>query len=272
MTVIPANTGSHGKLILIFYYRIQEVGFKGSSKIISNGIIARSGHFNGKELCIFKDDSGFLKGPYFDTNYMGQLVFNRKGDKLALGFAAGARAFNIDYTKGIPRDNDEPSFNGNANGRLLPSVEAGIFCYTSRPYLRLSASDFFPSDYCDRDLQQKSDGRMHFNLIGKYVFNSNTHLKFKPSFFLKQVIGSPISVDVSANFFIYETLNLGVNYRWDNSVAAIIGFQNCPKLNVEYAFDYSISDLNGYNSGSHEIFLRYQWISRDNKLKSPRFF
>ena len=272
MTVNPAYTGSRGHLTLLSLYRSQWVGLEGSPKTITFGIDTPIGLFDGIGLSLIQDELGPSTETYFDANYAHQLVLNRKGDKLALGLKAGARVFSIDFSKGLRRDDDDPSFNENISGRILPSVGAGIFYFTSKAYLGLSVPNIFLSDYYDRDLQQESDERMHYNLIGGYVFDINAQVKFKPSFFVKQVIGSPVSVDVSANFLIYETLNLGVNYRWDDSVAAILGFQISPKFNVGYAFDYSISDLNGYNSGSHEIFLRYQLISRDNKLKSPRFF
>ncbi|WP_291968075.1 type IX secretion system membrane protein PorP/SprF [Maribacter sp.] len=41
---------------------------------------------------------------YIGGNYAHQLVVNRKGDKLALGLKAGVRFLNIDWSKGLYRD------------------------------------------------------------------------------------------------------------------------------------------------------------------------
>ena len=41
-------------------------------------------------------------------------------------------------------------------------------------------------------------------------------------------MGAPLSVDVSANFLMNEKLTLGVNYRWDESISALVRFANNP--------------------------------------------
>ncbi|WP_238718921.1 PorP/SprF family type IX secretion system membrane protein [Pelagihabitans pacificus] len=272
MTVNPGYTGSRGHLALLSLYRSQWVGIEGSPKTITFGIDSPVGISDGVGLSIIQDQWGPASETYIDGNYAHQLILNRKGDKLALGLKAGARFFSVDWSKGIRRDQDDVQFNENVNGKLLPTIGAGIFYYTGKGYLGLSVPSFFPSEHYDRNIEVQSVERMHFYFIGGYVFDLNPDLKFKPSCFVKQVLGSPLSVDVSANFLVYETLNLGVNYRWDDSVSALFGFQISPRFNAGYAYDYSINELINYNSGTHEIFLRYQLITRENKLKSPRFF
>lgn len=272
MTVNPGYTGSRGHLTVLSLYRSQWVGLEGSPKTLTFGIDSPIGLFDGVGLSVIQDEWGPASETYLDANYAHQLILNRKGDRLSLGLKAGVRFFSLDFSKGIRRDGNDPQFNDNLKGKLLPTVGAGVFYFTEKAYLGLSVPNLFPSEHYDRDIERKSDERMHFNLIGGYVFDLNTDLKFKPSFLVKQVTGAPLSIDVSANFLLYETLNLGVNYRYDDSVAGILGFQLSPQFNIGYAYDYTIGELTNYNSGSHEIFLRYQWISRDKKLKSPRFF
>lgn len=272
MTVNPGYTGSRGHLTILSLYRSQWVGLEGSPKTITFSLDSPIGLFDGAGLSIIRDEWGPASETYLDANYAHQLVLNRKGDRLSLGLKAGVRFFSIDFSKGLRRDDDDAQFNENINGKLLPTAGVGAFYFTEKAYLGLSVPNLFPSEHYDREIERKSDERMHFNLIGGYVFDLNTDLKFKPSFLVKQVTGAPLSVDVSANFLLYETLNLGVNYRWNDSVAGILGFQLSPQFNIGYAYDYTTGELTNYNTGSHEIFLRYQWISRDRKLKSPRFF
>ncbi len=271
MTVNPAYTGSRGHLTLLSLYRSQWVGLEGSPKTITFGIDSPIGKFDGLGLSIIQDELGPSQETYIDVNYAHQLIVNRKGDRLALGLKAGVRFFSLDWSKGRYRD-PEATFNENINTKLLPSIGAGVFYYTNKWYLGLSTPNIFTNSHYDEIQESEALERMHFFLVGGYVFDLNPDLKFKPSFFAKQVLGAPLAIDVSANFLVYETLNLGVNYRWDDSVSALFGFQISPKFNMGYAYDFSINELNNYNSGTHEIFLRYQWISREKRLKSPRFF
>ena len=272
MSINPGYTGSRGHLTLLSLFRSQWVGLEGSPKTITFGIDSPVGLFDGLGLSIIRDEWGPASETYVDANYAHQLILNRNGDRLSLGLKAGVRFFSLDFSKGLRRDENDAQFNQNIKGKLLPTVGAGVFYFTDKAYLGLSIPNLFPSEYYDRDIERKSDESMHINLIGGYVFDLNTDLKFKPSFLVKQVAGAPISVDVSTNFLLYDTLNLGINYRYNDSVAGIFGFQLSPQFNIGYAYDYSINELMNYNSGSHEIFLRYQWISLDKKLKSPRFF
>jgi len=271
MTVNPGYTGSRGHLAILSLYRSQWMGVEGSPRTITFGIDTPIGLFDGAGLSIVQDVLGPSQETYIDGNYAHQITLNRRGDKLALGLKAGVRFLNLDWSKGTHRDSDVV-FNENIKGRLLPSLGAGVFFYSEKAYLGLSTPNVFTNQHYDEIQEAQALERMHFFLIGGYVFDLNPDLKFKPSFFAKQVLGAPLALDVSVNFLLYETLNLGVNYRWDDSISALLGFRISPKFNMGYAYDYSINELNNYNSGTHEIFLRFQLISLEKKLKSPRFF
>ncbi|MEO0528186.1 MAG: type IX secretion system membrane protein PorP/SprF [Bacteroidota bacterium] len=271
MTVNPGYTGSRGHLAILSLYRDQWVGIDGAPRTITFGLDSPVGRTDGLGISIIQDELGPSEETYIDANYAHNIILNRNGDRLSFGIKAGTRFFSLDWSKGLFRD-PEAIFNENVNSRLLPTVGAGVFYYSNKAYLGLSTPNFFNNEHYDEIQESEALERMHFFLIGGYVFDVNPFLKFKPSFFAKKVLGAPLSVDVSANFLFNESLNLGVNYRWDDSVSAILGFQISTRFNIGYAYDYSITDLNNYNSGSHEIFLRYQWISRTTRLKSPRFF
>ena len=67
-------------------------------------------------------------------------------------------------------------------------------------------------------------------------------------------------------------LVLGAAYRWDAAVSALAGFQISDALFMGYGYDFDTTSLSRYNSGTHELFIRYELISKNNKLVSPRFF
>ncbi|MEL6917677.1 MAG: type IX secretion system membrane protein PorP/SprF, partial [Bacteroidota bacterium] len=71
---------------------------------------------------------------------------------------------------------------------------------------------------------------------------------------------------------IKETLTLGLAYRWDDSFSGLFGLKISPALFLGYAYDLTTTDLRSYNSGTHEVFLRYEFKTEERKLKSPRFY
>jgi hypothetical protein len=86
------------------------------------------------------------------------------------------------------------------------------------------------------------------------------------------VTGSPLQLDVSGNFLINEKFMLGIAYRWDAAVSALAGFQVSNGLFIGYGYDLETTKLRNYNSGSHEVFLRFELFNKYSKMVSPRFF
>ncbi|MCK0144125.1 type IX secretion system membrane protein PorP/SprF [Arenibacter sp. F26102] len=271
MTVNAGYTGSHGHLTILSLYRSQWAGIEGAPSTITFGIESPIGLFDGLGLSIIHDELGPSQETYMDGNYAHNLILNRNGDRLALGLKAGIKFMSLDWSKGRYRE-PEAAFNENINSRVLPTIGAGLFYYTNRYYIGVSTPNLLTGKHYDAIAESEASDLVHLYLIGGYVFDLTPDLKFKPSFFVKNVVGGAVSIDASINFLTYETLNLGVNYRLEDSLSALIGFQISTKINMGYAYDYSISQLNNYNSGTHEIFFRYQLISKVKKLKSPRFF
>lgn len=120
--------------------------------------------------------------------------------------------------------------------------------------------------------QTVTDRKSQYYVMGGYVIDLSDAIKFKPAFLTKHVSGAPITVDVSANFLLQEKVNLGVAYRYDDAISALVGFHLAKNFFVGYAYDYSLTGLDNYNDGSHEIILRYTVFDISKKALSPRFF
>ena len=67
------------------------------------------------------------------------------------------------------------------------------------------------------------------------------------------------------------SFSAGLAYRWDDSVAVLLGFQATERLNIGYAYDLTTSNYERFNNGTHEIMLSYEFLKAP-RLKSPRFF
>ena len=107
--------------------------------------------------------------------------------------------------------------------------------------------------------------------IGGYVFDLNANTKLKPAFLVKGVSGSPVIADLTLNALFNEKFTLGAAYRWDDSFSGLLGFQVSDQLLIGYSYDLTSTELNNYNSGTHEIMLRFE-LQKVGKLISPRFF
>ena len=136
----------------------------------------------------------------------------------------------------------------------------------------LSVPNFIESNrYDDNDVAIFKE-KINYYLIAGYIFDLNSYLKFKPALLTKMVEGAPLQVDVSGNFMFDEKLVVGIAYRWSAAVSAMVGFQVTEGLYLGYGYDLETTNLDNYNSGSHEIFLRYELFRKNKKMTTQRFF
>lgn len=195
--------------------------------------------------------------------------------KLSFGVKAGATFFSTDFNGFVYSDPlPDPAFAENLS-RTFPNIGAGVFYFTDNYYVGFSAPNLLSSKHLDEDSGVVTQGseNLHLFLTGGYVFNLNENLKLKPALMTKYVSGAPISIDITANVLINDKVEAGVGYRFDDSVSGLINMRVLPNLRIGYAYDYTLSNLGRFNSGSHEIFILFD-ISRLTKSydKSPRFF
>ena len=138
----------------------------------------------------------------------------------------------------------------------------------------LSVPNFIETNRYDDNETAIFKEQINYYLIAGYVFNLDHYeqIKFKPAVLAKMVEGSPLQVDASANFMFNDKFVVGVSYRWSAAISAMAGFQITDSLYLGYAYDRETTKLVNYNSGSHEIFLRFEFLNKYSRITSPRFF
>ena len=179
---------------------------------------------------------------------------------------------NVDYTKLNRYDLTDPQFQNNIDNKFSPNIGAGIYFHSDKLYAGLSVPNFLETEHFDDNLSATAKEKMHYYLIGGYVFDLSDNIKFKPAFLSKVVSGAPLQLDLTANFMFNEKFILGAAWRWDAAVSGLAGFQVNENWMIGYAYDAETTKLANYNSGSHEIFLRYEFKGKTEKVVSPRFF
>jgi hypothetical protein len=74
--------------------------------------------------------------------------------------------------------------------------------------------------------------------------------------------------DVTALGTYKKVVWLGVSYRHLDAVAIMAGGQ-AGQFRFGYSYDYTLSDIGDYSSGSHEIFLELQLRTKNSGNKTP---
>lgn len=270
-SVNPAYAGSRGNGIITAIGRTQWVGFEGApntQNISYDTPIGDSGL--GLAINLMNDEIGPSNEIYLDANLSYTVITGEEGN-LAFGLRLGGRILNIDWTKGKVNENEQ-ILEENIN-KFLPTIGAGIYYYEPEWYVGLSVPNILRNEHYDAEnpIGESATERMHFFLIAGYVYDINEDLKFKPAALLKAVSGAPLSLDVSANLLFNEKFRIGLGWRWNDSLSALLGFQISEKLLIGYSYDLTTSNYNVTNSGTHEIMLQYELL-KNTTYRSPRFF
>ena len=71
---------------------------------------------------------------------------------------------------------------------------------------------------------------------------------------------------------INEKFTLGAAYRWSAALSGMVGFQATEGLFLGFAYDRETTDLQQFNSGSYEFFVRFEIFNKPERALTPRFF
>lgn len=270
ININPAYAGSRGALSMFALYRTQWVGLDGApvtSTVSVNTPINESNVGVGVSLVNDKIGPTTENIISADVSYSIQ---TSESWKLSLGVKATANLFDLDPTKLNPVDAGDPTLQNYS--KFSPNIGAGAYFHSDKAYVGLSVPAFIETNRYDDNEVAIYKEKINYYLIAGYVFNFGDTVKFKPATLVKMVEGAPLQVDASANFMFFDKLTLGVSYRWSAAMSAMAGFQVSDGLYIGYGYDHETTNLNNYNSGSHEIYLRYELFSNISKMTTPRFF
>lgn len=270
VSVNPAYAGTRGSLSMLGIYRNQWVGLDGAPETLNfsaNSPIGVQGV--GVGLGFTSDKIGPSSESIITADFSYTIPVS-ESTNLSFGVKGGVSLLDLDPNKLLiynPNDYDlsQKSYSS-------PIVGAGLYLHSDKWYMGLSSPNLLETEHYDDVQVSTATEKTHVYLIGGYVFTLNPNLKLKPAVLAKGVMGSPLAVDLSANALLYDRVSFGLAYRLDAAVSGMAGFQVNDNIMVGYAYDYDTTELGNYNSGSHEIFLRFELGTKLRAKVNPRFF
>ena len=270
--VNPAYAGSEGTLNIGMLHRTQWVGLDGAPKTTVVTVNAPIRKNIGFGLSVFADKIGPVKEQNLFADISYTIQTSDTGN-LAFGVKVGATFLDaqlstLDLGDTLPDD----VFRDNINNTYA-NFGAGAFYYTDKFYVGLSMPNMIKQYHLKKKggIISSATEKMHYFLTSGYVFDLNDDLKLKPSVLLKGVGGAPLSIDIAGNVLINNKFEVGLSWRVDDSVSALMNMRVAPLVRIGYSYDYTTTNLGDFNSGSHEVILLIN-ISNSRAGLSPRFF
>lgn len=278
LSINPAYAGSRDALTFTGLHRSQWIDFKGApmtqtltvhSPIVSKNI--------GLGLALLNDRIGPVNNTSAFVSFAYKIKINTKS-KLALGVSGGVNLLQANLTDLSLEQQNDPSFSTNIRSKWMGNFGVGAYYSRERFYAGVSSPNLLQNRYSSTNLANGSasegNEKRHYFLIVGGLINLTKNVGFKPTSLLKVTEAAPVQADVTASFIFNQKLLLGVMYRTGDALGALVGLNLSQQLHVGYSFDWSYGlRTPTYNTGSHELILRYDFIfSSKKQIFSPRYF
>ena len=274
LLINPGYAGSREVLSVSALVRDQWTGFDGAPKTQSLTIHSPlKNNKVGLGLNLIADEIGPKKTTSFLATYAYRLKF--KKTKLAFGLRAGIMNYNIDWTTIDYKDQADEYANLGSSSTTVPTFDFGIYFYGKTFFVGAASTHLNEAVYgvsIDSTNTSRARLRTHnFFTIGK-AFGLGESVIFKPSILAKSVDGIRPTVDFNLSFLIKNSLWLGASMRSGSGMVFMTEVNITDKLRLGYAYDLTTNRLKYHSSGSHEIFLGYDFEIFRTKTLSPRYF
>ncbi|WDF53339.1 PorP/SprF family type IX secretion system membrane protein [Mucilaginibacter sp. KACC 22063] len=275
LAINPAYAGSRNVTSATALYRSQWVGIKGAPKTATFTMDAPIDDKKiGLGLQVYNDRLGITNTSGGIISYAYRIRMSK--GTLALGLQGGVSQYRADFANVDLGSDASPdlAFSNNVNKALL-DFGVGVYYSTDKFYLGLSSPQLLNNKLTNLTVEGNNGytGQdMHLFLATGYVFPVGEDLHLKPSVLIKYVKGAPIEADINGTVWIKDVLGVGAMYRTKADISGLVEFQVSPQIRIGYSYDHSTTKLVSYNSGSHEIMLRYEFGFTKGKIISPRFF
>jgi len=276
-TINPAAVGSDDLAHIYGGGRLHQVGLDAEGKRSSAGFnfpFNISKLRNGFGMLVTDDKFAFSKNLTIKGNYALQFKLDDKGiNKLGVGIGFGV--LNGVFDNSIAKKSSTTLVGINAGKFTSTSIDlsAGLFFSNSRFYCGMSANHLNSPKIKLDDLFYNLKPTVYVT-SGCMMQIADSKFSFSPSF-LVQTEFVATHVALSGVLDYNQVTWIGASYRVDDAAVALIGFRLFRSLQVGYSYDYLLSSLSKYSSGSHEFFLTYSFsLKRDKtpaKYKSIRF-
>lgn len=302
LSVNPAYAGYKEDIYVNSTYRKQWVSFPGAPETGTLTVDGLANLLGNKTVGLGAQVTWDRVGPQdivsFYASYAYRIRLNAEDDRrLSFGLGVGINQYSINGGRLSPTDQGDPNLPEGRVSTLKPNANVGVYYYTPSFYIGFSAMDIFPSNIYDNAFagQNNYDYLVtkkvpHYYLTSGFMVTLSEDVKLKPSIMIKDDLKSPTNIDYNLFLLLADRVWVGGSYRsaiklWNkdnlqsgleqkDAVSVMADFFVTERLRIGYAYDFTTSQLDNYQKGSHEISIGFLLFNkkRAERIISPRYF
>ncbi|MCW3076071.1 MAG: hypothetical protein JWO32_680 [Bacteroidetes bacterium] len=273
----PGYAGTSGAICGVLQFRQQWVSFTGAPQTIAVGADMRIAPAVGLGLSIISDKIGPMSTTFARVAGSWNKT-NLAGGTLGIGIDVGILQKSINASWIVPEPGKiDPTIPGNygdalsnpALGKVTYDLGFGAFYQIPGKFYAGLSSTHLPAQTVGSG-SVKYDMTRHYYLMTGYTFNIagphdlGVNLKYKSDL-------AAGALDANLMYTYEKKISVGTTYRFGDAAAILLGYQ-MPYRNytykIGYSYDFVLSKIKGYSSGTHEIILGVCYAPQLKKITS----
>lgn len=276
MSFNPGFAGISNMVCIGLDTRQQWVGIDGapqSTVFHANTPFRPFGIPGGIGINLLSDNIGFDKDLAIAIAYAYHIPIGE--GKLGIGFNAGLlnKALNGAQWKPPVQTEGDNAIPKDGESAFGFDMGLGTFYETDNLFAGFSVKHLVSSKM-NFD-QASTQARMHYYLMAGYKMHlPNPAIEIQPSALVASDTKNS-QVTFNTNIVYNQKFWGGIAYRLGDAVIGMLGLEIFNGIRVTYSYDFSMTDLRKYNSGSHEFSVAYCFRMKvektPQKFKSVRF-
>lgn len=197
--------------------------------------------------------------------------------KLAFGLRGGIQNYNYNWDMIEYKDKEDQIPNTAVGSFVIPTFDFGLYYNTNSFYAGLALEHMNEAQYSfTKSMVNTENGAQVYShitgTIGK-AFVINNELVLKTSTLIRSDRQGNGNIDVNGSILINKTIQFGLTLNTRKSIIILAEYNINRNFRLGYAYDHNFSALTQTTgSGSHEIFVGYDFNLSKTRVTSPRYF
>lgn len=275
----PGYAGTSDAICAVIQYRQQWVNFPGAPKTALLSFDMPVGSLPlGVGLNVMNDQIGPIKTTFARLAVAYNQVIG--AGKLGIGIDGGILQLGTSDNWIAPEpgkaDSYIPGYAANSAASANPNLNkvsydlgAGAFYQiANKMYVGISSTHLTAQDLKSAGDPQYRVAR-HYYLVAGYEIAINPDNKIIPNIKVKSDAATT-QLDLNLTYQFRNTFWVGATYRLEDAVSPMLGVKllKDKSLKIGYSYDYTLSKVKGYTSGTHEIILGYCMSKKKKKAQT----
>mgnify|MGYP000038245619 CR=1 FL=1 len=273
IVVNPAYAGTRESFSAVGLHRHQWAGIEGAPRTTTVSLHGPIEKWNtGLGLSLVHDQLGIQRNYSIKLAYAYRI--KTKIGTISLGIDGQYKKQDMLWMDSNPLTSDDSYIPYGNNTAWIPNFGAGIYIYKKNYYVGLSVPKLIQNevDYSNASSVITNNYQRHYFGMAGVHLPLSSEFALKPAVLAKYEVNSPLEMDFNLMAIFSEKFWIGMTYRTNDSFDAIMQIHLENGLRIGYSYDFTTTQLNRVNTGSHEIMIGYDFNKAKKGFYHPRYF